>query len=72
MSEASWLDILDQWVSLEMDFQDRGLDLEDLLDKRTWRWFCIRTMTYVVDPDTRIHRALIEKRKANYDGADGN
>lgn len=55
---SSWADILQEWMLIELDFQDLGLDLEGLLSQRSWRWFRIRLLRIMGDPNTRLHRAL--------------
>jgi hypothetical protein len=48
---------------LELDFQDHGMDLEELLPQRSWRWFRLRCLRLIGDEDTRIHRALTRTKE---------
>ena len=48
---------------LELDFQDMGIDLEGIMEQRTWRWFRIRVLRILGDRRTRLHRVLAEKVK---------
>lgn len=55
---TEWTDVLEQWWLIELDFQDWGLDLEPLLPVRTWRWFKLRLLCIMGNPQSRTHKAL--------------
>lgn len=54
-----WRNILAAWASIELDFQDWGIDLESgILKERSWRWLHTRIMGLIAKPESRLHRAL--------------
>ncbi|WP_395704811.1 hypothetical protein [Rhodococcus ruber] len=55
----SWSDILKFWRYVELDLQDRGIDVESgILHERSWRWLQLRVIDLVTLPGTRLHTAL--------------
>ncbi|MGW6658834.1 hypothetical protein [Rhodococcus sp. NPDC055024] len=55
----SWPDILGEWASIELDFQDWNIDLESgVLKERSWRWMNRRIFGLVANPESRLHKAL--------------
>lgn len=55
---VTWRDILGHWSALELDFQQMGVDLEAVIDHRTWRWFELRIHELVANPRSRLKRAI--------------
>lgn len=53
---------------LELDFQDWGIDLEGVLTQRTWRWFRLRVLKILGDPESRLHKALLIPTQEEPDG----
>lgn len=49
-------EIFDQWVLLESDFHEfYGVDLEQVLRERSWRWFRTRVVG-LFSCDSRLYR----------------
>lgn len=65
---ANWSEILTEWTSIELDFQDAGIygiDLESgILDRRSWRWLSLRIAGLISSPSSRLHRALTKPTPA--------
>lgn len=54
----SWADILAHETAIEADLhQTYGIDYEDALDTRSWRWLSLRILG-LLSTDSRIHRLL--------------
>ena len=57
----TWEDILHRWALLELDLQDRGIDIESgVLHERSYRWLQLRGTDIAQTPGTRTHAALTE------------
>lgn len=55
----TWIDILGEWASIELDFQDWNIDLESgVLKERSWRWLDRRIYGLIANPESRLHKAL--------------
>lgn len=56
--QLTWGDLFDHWVAIELDLQDRGIDVESgILRERTWRWLSWRILD-LVGSGGRLSRAL--------------
>lgn len=55
---VTWVDMLEHWDAIETDFQAfYHLDLTIEADRRNWRWFEIRVMRLLSEPE----RCLLPK-----------
>lgn len=55
----TWPDILGEWASIELDFQDWNIDLESgILCERSWRWMYSRLIGLIENPESRLRKAL--------------
>lgn len=53
-----WSDLLENFASIESDFDDLGYDLESgILRDRTWRWFTARVSRFTQDPTSFTFRS---------------
>lgn len=68
---TEWTDVLEQWFLIELDFQDWGLDIEHLLHSRSWRWFKLRLLCIMGNPETRTHKALLKEATHDTSGGPG-
>ena len=64
VTERSWVEVLAYWADIEMDLQESGIDIEDRLDTRTWRWLKLRINHYASTPGTNLWDALHPKAAA--------
>ena len=59
----TWARILDQWAILEPAFHMRyGVDLEDALHVKSWRWFTVRVLYLIFADDNALARVLAPSR----------
>lgn len=60
----SWRDILACWPDIELDLQDRGIDLDSgVLDERPWRWLELRIRALATTRGTRLNRSIFPPKK---------
>lgn len=54
----TWAALLENFASIESDFDDLGYDLESgILRDRTWRWFAARVSRFTQDPSSYTFRS---------------
>lgn len=57
--ERTLADCLHRWSAIELDFDDKHIDLESgVLHTRSWRWLRLRITDLAADPHSRLHKAL--------------
>lgn len=57
--KITWVEILSNWRAVELDLQDRHIDVEaEWFERRTWRWLEMRIVNLISQPDSRLHKAL--------------
>lgn len=57
--------MLEHWLLIEADLQDRGIDLDDpVVRARSWRWLRVRIVG-LLTVESRLHRALYPPAKTS-------
>ncbi|OPC83003.1 hypothetical protein B4N89_20535 [Embleya scabrispora] len=57
-----WQQILDHEDAVEADLhQVYGIDYDDALDRRSWRWMAVR-IAGLLSTDSRLYRALTPRQ----------
>jgi hypothetical protein len=60
---VTWADILAHETAIEADLhQVYGIDYEQVLDTRSWRWLSLRILG-LLSTDCRIHRLLTSSQE---------